>query len=96
MHIYRALTGIFADKVALVGLVNFGVIQSIVKGMKKYQKISIQTSGLQLLSTVLSTNEGLEKAKSETSLKNDLNEACKDFAADAVVTHLLNEVLNKL
>ncbi|XP_066931717.1 uncharacterized protein [Clytia hemisphaerica] len=99
MHIYRALTGIFADKVALAGLVNFGVIQSIVKGMKKYQKISIQTSALQLLITILSTNEGLEKAKSETSLKSDLNEACKDFASDAsddVVSHLLNEVLNKL
>jgi len=96
MHIYRALTGIFADKVALAGLVNFGVIQTIVKGMKKYQKISIQTSGLQLLITILSTNEGLEKAKSETSLKNDLTEACKDFASDDVVSHLLNEVLNKL
>ena len=94
-QIYRALSAIFKDRTALAGFIKLGVIESILKGMEKYTKISIQTSGLQLLATVLFNSDGLELAK-KTGLKEKLMKACSENSGDAVVTHLLNEVTKRL
>lgn len=95
LHIYRALTAIFVERVALIGLVQFGVIDAIIKGMKKFTKISIQTSALQLLSSAIAIKEGLEAAKT-SNVKQAVIDACKEHSGDAVVTHLMNEVIKNL
>jgi len=95
LHIYRALTSIFNDRLALSGLIKLGVIDSIIRGMKRFTKISIHTSGLQLLSTVVNNKEGLEAAKSG-DLKTKIVDACNAHDGDDVVTHLMKEVVSKL
>ena len=94
-QIYRSLSGIFKDRTALAGFIQLGVIASILKGMEKYDKISIQTSGLQLLATVVLNSDGLELAKT-SGLKEKLTKVCSSNLADPVVTHLLNEVTKRL
>lgn len=95
LHIYRALTAIFVEKVALVGLIEFGVLDAILRGMKKFTKISIQTSGLQLLATAVSVQEGLVAAK-KCNLKDEVVAACKQHENDQIVSHLIKQVINKL
>ena len=94
-QIYRSLSGIFKDRTALAGFIQLGVIASILKGMEKYDKISIQTSGLQLLATVVLNSDGLELAKT-SGLKEKLTKVCSSNSTDPVVTHLLNEVTKRL
>lgn len=95
LHIYRALTSIFVEKVALIGLIQFGVLDAVLKGMKKFKKISIQTSALQLLGTAVNVKEGLEAAK-KSNLKQEVTDACKEHSKDPVVAHLMKQVFNKL
>lgn len=96
MQIYRALSSIFKDRSALAGFIQLGVIDSILQGIEKFNKKSMQTSALQLLSTVVSTNDGLELAKKNKDLKEKLTKACSENASDNVVSHLLNEVTKNL
>lgn len=95
IQIYRSLSGIFKDKTALAGFIKLGVMDSILKGMEKYDKISIQTSGLQLLAIVVLNSDGLELAKT-SGLKEKLTKVCGPNSSDPVVTHLLNEVTKRL
>ena len=95
LHIYRALTAVLQEKSALIDLIQFGVINAILRGMKKFSKKSIQTSGLQLLQTVISVEQGIEAAKS-ANVKDVITDSCKAHAGDAVVEHLVNDVITKL
>lgn len=95
LHIYRALTAIFKEKVALKELLKFGVVEAILTGMTKFSKKSVQTSGLQLLQQIIALDEGLKLVKS-ANIKDKVNEATKEHASDAVVQHLVNEIVTKL
>lgn len=95
MHIFRALTAIFAERSAIVGFIKFGVIESILNGMKRFKKNNIHTSGLQLLTTLVSVTEGVAHAQGMGQMMN-LEEVCKDNIKDPVTSHLINEVASKL
>jgi len=93
--IYRALTSIFHEKSVVQELLKFGIIDAILRGMKKFSKKSIQTSALQLLKQVISLEEGVVIAK-KSNVKEVSIEACKQYSGDPVVEHLLHNVVSSL
>ena len=95
MNIYGALNCIFNEKSTLKAFIQADIISKILQGIKRFNKKSICTSGLQLLGTCVQGEGGLQAMK-RMGLKDKLNDACKGHEADPVVQHLLNEAVGKL
>ena len=95
LHIYRALTSIFQEKGVLQELLKFGVVDAVLRGMKKFSRKTVQTSALQLLQLVVSSEEGRATAE-KSNVRETVLECCQAHSGDAVVEHLVNNVVTTL
>lgn len=95
LNVYRALQSIFQQTEALKSLIDFGAVDAIHQGLKRYRESSILSSGLQLLGQCVKIPEGAEAAR-KADTKNILAQVCKDHASDAIIQHLANEVTSEL